>query len=93
MNWRILWEGMDLGGVMKGMNESLLHDYSLLVEYEPEEKEGGKRWIGCNLRFKSLRIVVLGCQSRKASRSLDTSFEKKWITRSSAMTSRNDHGI
>lgn len=69
--------------------------YNLLTP-EPEELkvvELGSRVIGCNFRLRSLRIDVLGCHSRKASRSSAISREKKCETRSSAIISRNDQGI
>ena len=53
----------------------------------------GSLWIGCNLRLISRRIVVLGCQSRNASRSCVISREKWCATFSSARRSRRAHGI
>lgn len=63
--------------------------YSLLFD----EKELGRRVIGCSLRLRSRKIEVLGCQCRNASRSSAISGVKKCATRSSAMISLRAQGI
>lgn len=53
----------------------------------------GRRCIGWSFRLRSLKIVVLGYHSRKASRRSAISRAKKYATRSSPMISRSDQGI
>jgi len=67
--------------------------YNLLAPALPVENVEGSLVMGCNFLFKSRRIDVFGCQSRNASLNALISAPKKCATRSSAMMSRNDHGI
>lgn len=73
-------------------NDVYIKDHNLLTAPRDENVDGS-RWMGWSFRFKSRKMLVLGCHSRNASRNSVISLENKWTTRSSAIISRSAQGI